>query len=111
MSKRNVTVRHEPSTIEKVEYVAEKVGVDQSVIWRRLVTSTESIETIYEEWARVESLVDRIPAMKNRGLEEKEDDLLERHYDLSEAEEHLLDEVQTELRKRTQDETEAAVAA
>jgi len=102
MSKRNVTVRYPQDTIEKVKFVAERVGEDEAVIWRRLANSSTTITRLYREWQRTEREVSKLGSRPERKLESRHDDLMDRLGELSEAEQHLLDEIQAELRKRTQ---------
>jgi len=103
MSKQNVTVRHDPDVIDKVAFVAEKIGIDEAVLWRRLVTSATSITRLYREWKRIETEVDSLPAKDTAALQDREASLLDRVEDLSAAEEHLLDAIQEELMERAQD--------
>jgi len=104
MSKRNVTVRYPQDTIHKVKFVAEKVGEDEAVIWRRLANSSITITRLYREWQRIKREVSKIDSKPKQKLEERHDALMDRLGELSEAEQHLLDEIQAELRERDREE-------
>ena len=109
MSKRNVTVRYPQDTIHKVKFVAERVGEDEAVIWRRLANSSITITRLYRDWQRIEREVSKLGSKPERKLEERHDALMDRLGELSEAEQHLLDEIQAELRVRA-DQKEAVPA-
>jgi len=104
MSKVERNVRYEESTLEKIGYLAGKLGIYEAEVFRRLVTSSESVDQLYARWLRIENEISQLSGKSDRKLEERHDTLVERLYDLSEAEKHLLEEIQRELRRREEDE-------
>jgi len=102
--KRKKTIRYEPDTLDRIAYVAERMDTRESTLMRRLLTSHKSIETLYREWQRIEREVSKLPSKPERKLEERHDALMDRLGELSEAEQHLLDEIQAELREREREE-------
>ena len=108
MSKRNVNVRYPPDTIQKVRFVAERLGVDQAEVWRKLANTATTIDRIHSKWQRIEREVSKLGSKPERKLVERHDALMDRLGELSEAEQHLLDQIQAELRVRADaDEAEA----
>jgi hypothetical protein len=108
--KQKRTVRYDTSTLDKVEYVAEREGVTEAALMRRLIDDANSLTRLYREWQRIEREVASLSSKGDRALEDRHDTLMERLDDLSAAEEHLLDEIQSELRNRAES-GEASVPA
>jgi predicted transcriptional regulator len=104
MSKVERNVRYREETLEKIEYLAGKLGIYEAEVFRRLVTSSESVDQLYARWLRIENEINQLSDRRKRKLEERHDNLVERLYDLSEAEKHLLEEIQRELRRREENE-------
>ena len=101
--KRKKTIRYEPDTLDQIAYVAERMDTRESTLMRRLLTSHKSIETLYREWQRIEREVSKLGSKHERKLEDRRNALMDRLGELSEAEQHLLDEIQAELRVRAKE--------
>lgn len=111
MRKQKRTVRYEQDTLDQIEHVAGQMGLKEATLMRRLLTSTRSISHLYREWQRIEREVERLSTKPYSELEERHDNLMARLDDLSAAEEHLLDEIQAELRDRASSSSAETVPA
>ena len=88
-----------PDLRPRVDRLCERYGLSMGEMSRKLMEP--QLRRLEREWERVERQVQGLDNQSTEDLEATENRLLDRLNSLSEAESHLLDEVQAELRRRS----------